>query len=154
MEVKDFERYIIYPNGDIKNSKTGRFLKPSYSRDYQKVTLYKKNTRKQFQVHTLVALYYLENRNQYTEVDHIDRNPKNNNVENLRWVSRSENLLNTGVSKNNKLGLKHIFVRNIKGGNTYYLFQIRGTIQKCFKDLQECIEFRNEFCKLNNLNYE
>ena len=42
-------------------------------------------------IHRLVALHFIENPNGYPEVDHIDRNKENNNVENLRWVTHSEN---------------------------------------------------------------
>ena len=44
-----------------------------------------------------------------SEIDHKDRNPANNRIKNLRVASRSQNLRNTGVSKNNRLGVKGVF---------------------------------------------
>ena len=46
-------------------------------------------------VHRAVAKLFLpqSTRDRY-QVDHIDRNRQNNNVSNLRWVNRSENLSN------------------------------------------------------------
>lgn len=41
-------------------------------------------------------------------LDHIDRDPSNNKVENLREVSHSENLQNKGMYKTNKSGYKYI----------------------------------------------
>lgn len=50
---------------------------------------------KKYYVHRLVAYAFIKNPCGYKEVDHIDRDPHNNNVTNLRWVSRSGNNRNT-----------------------------------------------------------
>lgn len=41
-------------------------------------------------------------------VDHIDGNPSNNDVSNLREASQSENLRNRGAQSNNKSGFKGV----------------------------------------------
>ena len=45
--------------------------------------------------HRLLAIQYIENPNNYLEVDHIDRNRSNNSLENLRWADKS-------IQNNNK----------------------------------------------------
>ena len=55
--------------------------------------------RKWFQVHRLVAETFLENPENKPEIDHIDRNGFNNNLENLRWVTRVENQNNKSNNK-------------------------------------------------------
>ena len=41
-------------------------------------------------------------------IDHIDRNPANNKIENLRAASRSLNCLNSKINKTNKSGVKNV----------------------------------------------
>jgi hypothetical protein len=42
------------------------------------------------------------------DVDHIDRNPSNNRISNLRECSRSENGRNVGLQRNNSSGFKGV----------------------------------------------
>ncbi len=60
---------------------------------YLRVELYKPNSRKCFYVHSLVATTFLDRTTEKSEINHIDGNKLNNNVENLEWVTRSENQL-------------------------------------------------------------
>lgn len=45
------------------------------------------------------------------EVDHIDRDRKNNRIANLRVVSRSENVRNRGTFRNNRSGYTGVYYR-------------------------------------------
>ena len=48
--------------------------------------------RKRITVHRLVAMAFVSNPNNYTEVNHIDENPKNNRADNLEWCTRKYNM--------------------------------------------------------------
>ena len=56
---------------------------------YQAIVL----KRKIHLIHRLVAKVFIPNPQNLPEVDHIDNNKRNNTVDNLRWISRSENCL-------------------------------------------------------------
>lgn len=45
------------------------------------------------------------------QVDHIDGNPRNNRIENLRVVSLAENARNHKLRRTNKTGLKGVYVK-------------------------------------------
>jgi hypothetical protein len=62
---------------------------------YKRFCLRDKNGKiKYMMLHRLLAICFIPNPNNYTEIDHIDRNKLNNNLENLRWCSSSQNCRN------------------------------------------------------------
>ena len=50
----------------------------------------------------------MENPDNKPMIDHIDNNPSNNNVKNLRWATCKDNGYNRGKNKNNKSGYKGV----------------------------------------------
>lgn len=88
--------YSISNFGNVRNDKTGRILKPGFQTSgYLQVHLaIDKDTFCHPLVHRLVAETFLENSNNYTEVDHIDMRKSNNHHLNLRWCSPTQNKRN------------------------------------------------------------
>lgn len=60
--------------------------------NYLIIGLSENNKVTKYLVHRLVALTFIPNPNNFSDVDHIDHNTKNNNVNNLRWLSHQDNL--------------------------------------------------------------
>jgi hypothetical protein len=92
-------------------------------------------------------------REQY--IDHIDRNPRNNTIKNLRLVSNSQNLQNRSYNKNSISGYKNIHFNKQR---QKYVVQIlvkgKHVYQKHFKTLEEAIVARdNEIERLNKLGH-
>lgn len=92
-QVKDYDNYIIYDDGNIKNTITNQFLKGSIGENgYKYYRLSKDSQKKMFYAHRLVAETFLENEFNLPVVNHKDGDKLNNNLSNLEWASYSENL--------------------------------------------------------------
>lgn len=85
--------YLISQSGVVKTAKTGRVLKPIIdARGYERVCLFKTNRDKRYRVHRLVAITFIPNPDNKTQVNHKDGNKRNNSIENLEWVTNEENM--------------------------------------------------------------
>lgn len=80
-------------NGKVFFKKSGKLMRITVSKNrYCRVTLTKDAVQTQWYVHRLVATAFLPNPDNLPEVDHIDANPSNNQLCNLRWVTKAENM--------------------------------------------------------------
>ena len=91
--VKSIERIVLYNDGR-KYNYPEKILKPNINIQrygYLQIILFKNKKPKTFKVHRLVALAFLENPNNYPQVNHKDENKDNNNASNLEWVTAKQN---------------------------------------------------------------
>ena len=146
MEVIGYPKYLIYEDGKVQNKKSKRYLKQSEDGNgYLKVRLYKNGISKTHKIHRLVGLHYIPNPDNRKELDHINRNTKDNTIENLRWVTRSENNQNKGVQKNNALGIKNISYCKTRNCWTYVKIIRREIHRKYFKTLEDAVEYKKQY---------
>lgn len=90
-------RYLITPRGEVYSTFTQRKMKESINKNgYKWIQLSKNRDKKNFYIHCLVATYFLDEPEEHrNQVNHKDGNRSNNHVNNLEWVSQSENLLHS-----------------------------------------------------------
>ena len=111
--VKDFEDYEIhrmYPY-EIRRKDDGHIMSERVSgyKKYVKINLRRNKIRYTCLKHIIVAKQWIPNPDNLPEVDHIDHDPTNFRVENLRWVTRSENMYN--LPKAN--GIEYTFINEL-----------------------------------------
>jgi len=140
MEIEGYSDYLIHDDGRVWSKKgKGRFLEPRKIKGYHQVCLYRDGKRKSVYASRLVALNFIPNPENKPEVDHIDRNPSNNHVSNLRWATRQENSDNKGMYRSNTSGHKHISY-NKTMERWEFRYQKRGhKFKKYFKTKTEAI---------------
>lgn len=94
--IKDYPNYKISDHGRVYNTKTDQFVAQMLTGkpEYYYCNLRNGVGRKLKRVHRLVAEAFIDNPDNLPLVDHIDRNPYNNHVSNLRWTCRKGNQRN------------------------------------------------------------
>jgi len=90
-----YPHYEIYEDGTIWSNHT-RSNKPLVPRDqdgYKRVELTESGKPVTQLLHRLVATAFLDRPDGCNYVNHLDNNPSNNHVSNLKWCTQSENML-------------------------------------------------------------
>lgn len=86
------ELYELNKQGEVRSIKRKRLIIGDVNNcGYYRVTLYKKGVSKKYFRHRLVAEHFLNKKINKDFVNHIDGDKSNNCLENLEWVSQSEN---------------------------------------------------------------
>jgi len=93
-EIKDFEDYDVSNLGAVKNTSTKMISKINIKNGYSYVNLVNNENKKTARVHRLVAKAFIVNDDiiNKTHVNHKDGNKLNNKVDNLEWMTPSEDI--------------------------------------------------------------
>lgn len=89
--IPEFNGYEVSNFGNVRNKKLKHLKKIANRKGYLEVRLFKNGKETSKVIHRLVAKAFIDNLNNYPQVNHIDGNKGNNCVENLIWVTNSEN---------------------------------------------------------------
>lgn len=105
-----------------------RILKPTISLGYHYVGVkYKDGTTKRERVHRLVAKVFVENPNQFEQVNHIDGHKDNNRATNLEWCSASQNTMH--AYRNGLIDLDKFRSVNSSQATPYVVKQSDGSVE-------------------------
>lgn len=114
-------QYEVDENGIVYNINTEKELIGSiYNSGYRMVRLTINGKSKGFSIHRLVAQAFLENPNDLPIVNHKDGNKLNNRVDNLEWVTQSENRRHAITEIKTKLAYGKRKKADIKEDNIFW----------------------------------
>jgi hypothetical protein len=118
---RNYEISTIYPH-QIRNNSTHKVISPFLRNGYLSVTLtdtrffvqserevVHANIARNYYLHVLIAKQFIPNPEHLLQIDHIDRDRLNNDILNLRWVTRRQNSLN----KSSHMGIIYEFVDSL-----------------------------------------
>lgn len=126
-DIKGYEGlYKVSNTGKVKSFQRNRekFLSDKYYENgYLRASLSKNKKKKKVLIHRLVAETFIPNPENKPEVNHIDGNKRNNNVSNLEWCTRCENVNHaweTGLNEEHREKLSKTAYKTV---NKYKLWE-------------------------------
>jgi len=156
-DVEGFPNYEVSNLGNVRNKKRGNILQPC-SKIKNKQTGYGclevkitniEGKQQNRPIHRLVALAFLPNTENKSDIDHIDRDSTNNNLSNLRWATRTENNLNTKLRRDNISGHKGVYwIENRQKYKAEVCINKKNIHIGCYNTLEEAIQGRKDFISI------
>ena len=143
--------YGIEEDGRVWSYGSNRYLKATVSNhEYLRIGLKKDNINKQYLIHKLIAIAYIPNPDNKPFIDHINRIRTDNKINNLRWVTSSENNLNMPPRTDNISGQDHILYDKIRNRFRFRTQKDYKYHSRYFKTEQEAIDYRDEYLRATN----
>jgi len=88
-KYKTFGNYLVFSNGEVYSLISNKYIKKfKNDRGYNQISL----KGKVYKQHRLVAQLFIDNPEKKKEVNHKDGNKMNNDISNLEWCTRLENM--------------------------------------------------------------
>jgi hypothetical protein len=129
--------YEVSNTGQVRRGE--KVLKATNTTGYWVIRVCNEGVASSLYVHRLIALAFIPNPENKEMIDHINRNKLDNRIENLRWVSRSENIINTTRRE-------HLHIYSQQNGHRVRIRRDNQFVyDKWFNTLDEAIVARDEF---------
>ena len=91
--IKGYTDYFITHEGIVWSKKRNKIISPyNNGKGYLQIYLWKNKKRKRFYIRRLVIEHFIPNLLNKFQINHKDGNKQNNNINNLEWCTRSENM--------------------------------------------------------------
>lgn len=129
-EIKGYDRKYFVSDEGIVYTSNMKVMHPGVNSKtgYCHVWLRKNGKGKTNYIHRLVAEYFLQNPECKKEVNHKDGNKQNNSVQNLEWVTRSENMF-------------HSYRLGLKKTTKVSAYKKSGEYVKTFQSVKDAMDF-------------
>jgi len=101
IDISNFNNYQVHPTLGIRNKKTGRLLKGRTWLGYPRVTLMSDGKKHEIKIHRIVAEHFIKNPDPENKliVNHKNGNRIDFSVNNLEWMSQSENMFDRWANR-------------------------------------------------------